>query len=216
MLLTQVLTSALCAQPGIITTIAGKTAPNGPPARGFEGDGGPAARAALALANLQNKCPPPNLYEQTSHISIDAKGNIYFADSENQRIRRIDPAGNISTVAGDGAAPATNNNCEPTSPTGAHLFNPADVLPLPDGSILIADQQNNRIRQIAPDGTITTIAGNGLHNLFAPGIAATASPMDWPAFLSPRFLAPCHSLNSAGKPAIGRIRRWRIAAFPST
>src|SRR6185295_18733676 len=115
-------------------------------------------------------------------------------------------------IAGDGAAPATNNNCEPTSPTSAHLFNPADVLPLPDGSILIADQQNNRIRQIDPAGNVTTIAGNGLHNLFAPGITATASPMDWPAALAVDsagviYFSELHSNR------IGRIADGRIAAF---
>jgi trimeric autotransporter adhesin len=212
LLLMQVLTPVLCAQPGIITTIAGKTGPDGQPTRGFEGDGGPAARAALALANLQNKCPPPTPFEQTSHISIDGKGNIYFADSENQRIRRIDPAGNISTVAGDGAAPASNSRCEPTSPVGdggsaasAHLFNPADVLPLPDGSILIADQQNNRIRQIA-NGTIATIAGNGLHNFFSPGNPATASPMDWPSALAVDSAGLIYFSELHGN-RVGRINR---------
>src|SRR6185369_2112817 len=111
------LAPALEAQTGIITTIAGRTPVNGAPVRGFGGDDGPATNAALALANLQNTCDP-NRFEQTSHISIDSKGNLYLADSNNQRIRRIDTAGIITTVAGSGSTPSTNARCEPTSPPG--------------------------------------------------------------------------------------------------
>jgi uncharacterized protein (TIGR03437 family) len=163
---------------------------NGAPVQGFGGDGGPAAEAALALANITNQCDP-NRFEQTSHISIDSKGNIYFADSDNQRIRRIDPGGVISTVAGSGLAPAVNSRCEPTSPVGdgggatdAHLFNPSDAIVDPNGNLIVADQQNNRIRQVTPAGAITTIVGSGLHNFYSPGIPATSSPMDWPSSLA--------------------------------
>ena len=166
---------ALAAQTAIVTTIAGTGT------AGFSGDGGPATNAAIALANLQNKCDPSR-FEQTSHIALDAKGTLYLADSNNQRIRRIDPAGIMTTIAGDGAAPATNCAAFPTA--SPHLFNPADVLPLPNGSLVVADQQNNRILQISPTGTVTTIAGNGVHNLFVPGNLATASPMDWPSALA--------------------------------
>jgi uncharacterized protein (TIGR03437 family) len=165
----------LAAQTGIVTTIAGTGI------AGFSGDGGPAAKAAIALANVQNQCDP-NRFEQTSHIAVDAKGNIYFADSNNQRVRRIDPAGMITTIAGDGAAPA--GNCASFPAGSAHLYNPADVIALANGGVAIADQQNNRILQISATGAMTTLAGNGLHNLFAPGIPATSSPMDWPAALA--------------------------------
>src|SRR5258706_14271945 len=124
-------------------TIAGRSI------RGYDGDGGPATAAALAFANLQNTCDP-NRFEQTSHLTVDTKGNIYFTDSNNQRIRRIDPSGNISTVAGTGEVPATNARCEPTGFAAASFFNPADVIVHPDGNLIIADQQNNRIRQITP------------------------------------------------------------------
>ena len=100
----------------------------------------------------------------------------------NQRIRRIDPAGIMTTIAGDGAAPAAN--CAAFPAASPHLFNPADVLPLPNGNLVVADQQNNRILQISPTGTVTTIAGNGVHNLFVPGNPATSSPMDWPSALA--------------------------------
>src|SRR5690242_9028157 len=77
------------AQSGIITTVAGT-------ARGFSGDTGPAINAAIALANLQNECDPSQ-FEQTSHISVDSKGNLYVADANNQRIRRVTRAGFITT-----------------------------------------------------------------------------------------------------------------------
>jgi uncharacterized protein (TIGR03437 family) len=177
-------------QTGTITTLAGATPPNGDPVRGFSGDGGPGILAAIALANVSNGCDP-NRYEQTTHLSVDSKGNIYFPDSNNQRIRKITPQGIVSTVAGSGTRTGTNSNCEPTSPVGdnqqalsATFYNPADVLALPNGNLVIADQQDNRIRQVTPGGVITTIAGNGLHNLYAPGDPATASPMDWPSALA--------------------------------
>jgi sugar lactone lactonase YvrE len=179
--------SSLLAQSGVITTIAGRTPVNGAPVRGFDGDGGPALAAALSLANLQNTCDP-NRFEQTSHIAVDAKSNIYFTDSNGQRIRRIDPSGVITTIAGTGDQPGPA--CQAPGPVNdggkalaARLFNPADVVVHPNGSLLIADQQNNRIRQITASGTISTIAGSGSHNLYAPGIPATTSPMDWPSSL---------------------------------
>jgi uncharacterized protein (TIGR03437 family) len=181
--------SLATAQTGIITTLAGATPVDGGPVRGFSGDLGPGVLAAIALATVQNGCDP-NRYERISHLSVDAKGNVYFADSNNQRIRRITPAGVITTVAGSGLSPNITN-CEPTSPVGdgqqalsAKFYDPADVLALPNGNLVIADQQDNRIRQITPDGVINTIAGNGLHNFYAPGIPATASPMDWPNALA--------------------------------
>ena len=177
------LVTALSAQD--LPIVAGRAG-----AQGFDGDGKPAATAQIALANLRNTCDP-NQFEQTSHISVDAKGNIYFADSINQRIRRIDTSGVITTVAGSGVATQSDGRCQPSGPVGdnggaldARLFNPADVLVKSDGTLIIADQQNNRIRQVGPSGVITTIVGNGLHNFFSPGVPATSSPMDWPSSLA--------------------------------
>src|ERR1035437_5869476 len=73
--------------------------------------------------------------------------------------------GIVTTIAGTGG-PGFGGDGGAAS---AHLFNPADVLPLANGNLLIAYQQNSRILQISPSGAVTPIAGNGLHNLFAPG-----------------------------------------------
>jgi hypothetical protein len=135
-------------QTGLITTIAGKTAPGGTPLRGFSGDEGPATQALLALANLQNICDP-NQFEQLVQITVDATGNVYFPDSDNQRIRMIDSKGVIHTIAGTGDKPATNTRCEPTTTVGdggapllAKFFNPSAVTLSPTGDITIADQQD--------------------------------------------------------------------------
>lgn len=183
--------------------------------RGFDGDNKPASTALVSLANFRNTCGGAT-FEQTSHISVDAKGNIYFADSGNHRIRRIDPAGTITTVAGTDEGTITNALCEPSGPVGdgaiattARLLNPSDVVMHPNGNLIVADQQNNRIRQVTIGGSITTIVGSGLHNPYSPGIPATSSPMDWPSALAVDaagviYFAELHS-NRVGKLVGGRI-----------
>ena len=130
---------ALFAQTGIITTIAGT-------ARGFGGDGGPAAQAALGLANVQNECDPAR-YEELSHISVDRAGNIYIADTSNNRIRRIAPDGVITTVAGSGQRPSIETaRCSPQGggveagdggqALAAKLYGPSQALVQANGSLL--------------------------------------------------------------------------------
>ena len=74
---------------GVSATVAGATRVNGAAVRGFGGDGGPARKALLALANQQNECDP-NRFEQISHIAFDpASGSLFVADSANHRVRRF-------------------------------------------------------------------------------------------------------------------------------
>lgn len=203
---------AASAQTPVITTVAG----NG--ARGFSGDGGPALSAQLALADLQNPCDPVR-FEQTSHIAFDAAGNLLIADSGNHRIRRVSTDGVISTVAGTGEKPATDSRCNVTGAVGDRLYNPAGIAVLPNGSLVIADQLNNRIRLVTPAGVMTTIAGNGTHNLYAPGIPATASPMDWPTAVAVDaaglvYFAELHSNRIARIGADGRLTTIAGTGFP--
>jgi len=219
------LASSALAQTPVISTIAGATPFGGTPVRGYNGDGDLAANATLALANLQNPCDPQKL-EQTSHISFDATGNLYIADSNNQRIRRIGVDGVISTVAGSGERPAIDGRCEATGPIGdgadatsAKLYNPSAAVPHPNGSLIIADQLNNRIRIVSPAGVVSTIAGNGTHNLYAPGIPATASPMDWPSALAVDtaglvYFAELHGNRVAKIGADGRLVTIAGTGFP--
>jgi uncharacterized protein (TIGR03437 family) len=160
---------------------------------------------SIALANLQNQCDPAR-FEQTSQIAVDGRGVVFFADSNNQRIRRINADGTLTTIAGDGAAPA--GSCAMFNPVNdganalaARLYNPAGLVVRGDGTVIVADQQNNRIRQISPSGAISTIAGNGLHNVYSPGVPATASPMDWPGALA---------LDAAGNVLFSEVHSNRI------
>ncbi|MEZ4661498.1 MAG: hypothetical protein R2911_28440 [Caldilineaceae bacterium] len=122
---------------GIITTIAG----TGECAYG--GDGGPALTARL---NKQQA------------IALAPDGALYIADMLNHRIRRIGPDGIMTTVAGTGAAGYNGDNIPATQ---AKINYVGGLAVGPDGSLYIADTNNNRIRRVGPDGMITTVAGTG-------------------------------------------------------
>lgn len=122
---------------GVITTVAGTGT------AGFSGDGGPATAAQLN-----------NPYA----AALTSDGGFLIADTGNQRIRKVSPSGTITTVAGSGT---TGFSGDGGPATGAALDTPTGVAVAADGDILIADLENNRIRQVATDGTITTVAGNG-------------------------------------------------------
>ncbi|HXP50549.1 MAG TPA: T9SS type A sorting domain-containing protein [Bacteroidia bacterium] len=137
---------------GIITTIAG----NG--VAGYAGDGGPATLAEL--------------YYPTG-IAIDNEDNIYIADEDNNRIRKISSGGIITTVAGDGTASFSGDEGPATL---AGLNFPAGVAIDKLNNLYIADAVNNRIRMVNTKGVISTIAGNGVPNYEGDGgLALTAS-----------------------------------------
>ncbi|CUU56463.1 Serine/threonine protein kinase [Parafrankia irregularis] len=109
---------------------------------GFSGDGGPATQAE---------------FDSARDLTIDtARGVIYVADTENNRIRRIDRTGRITTVAGNGTAGFDGDGGPATS---ASLQEPSGVVVAPDGTLFIADNGNHRIRRVGTNGIITTIAG---------------------------------------------------------
>jgi len=107
------------------------------------------------------------LFSAPLGIAIDAGDNLIVADFHNHRIRRIDPQGNVTTIAGavrgyqDGAG------------IGARFYGPAGVALDPAGNIIVADYGNNRIRQIGPNGRVTTIAGSGAYG-YANGSGLSA------------------------------------------
>lgn len=119
---------------GSIRTVAG----NG--TGGTDGDGGPATSAALRY--------PKGL----------AVLNADWFVATSYSVRAVDPAQAIRTVAGTGW-PFFGGDGGPAS--AARLSRPADVAALPDGSLLVADMENNRVRRVAPDGAISTFAGGG-------------------------------------------------------
>ncbi|MEP7365745.1 MAG: IPT/TIG domain-containing protein [Acidobacteriota bacterium] len=203
--------SAFAQSEGILATIAGSTGLNAAPARGFAGDDGPARKAQFSFANQQNDCDPAQ-YDQISHVAVDAAGNLYITDSANQRVRRVSTAGVITTIAGNGEKPPVDpRTCIPTGgpilgdggpATAARLHYPAGIAIDAGGAIVFADQQNNRIRRITPQGVITTIAGNGLHALYAPQVPALNSGLDWPTAIA---------IDSAGVVYFSEIHSGRVA-----
>ena len=144
-------TAAPRAAVGDITTVAGG---------GSLGDSGPATSASLAR--------PPDM-------AVDATGNLFIADRENNRLRRVDAAtGVITTVAGgwvgDGG-PATS----------ASLNSPRGVAMDPLGNLFIADSINSRIRRVdAATEVITTVVGTGTNSFSGDGGPATSAKLSQP------------------------------------
>lgn len=146
---------------GTITSIAGLRFDPG-----FSGDGGPATEARL---------------QYPWGIAIDPSGNIFIADRENHRIRRIDTKGIITTFAGNGRAGFSGDGGPATA---ASLNTPHALALTPAGDLLIADFSNNRIRAVSPAGIIRTWAGNGKADYTGDGGPAIAAAMDSPISLT--------------------------------
>ncbi len=92
-----------------------------------------------------------------SGIAVDRLGNLYVADTLNQLIRKINPSGFVTTLAGSGLRGSENGNGKEAS------FNdPTGVAVDPSGNIYVADKGNNLIRKITVDGRVSTWAGSGL------------------------------------------------------
>ncbi len=145
---------------GVITTFAGTGE------RGFGGDGGLAVSAQL---------------DGPGGITMDASGNLYVADKNNHRIRKIDRAGVITTVAGNGVQGFDGDGGPAVS---APLSSPGSVAMDPGGSLYVADWGNRRVRKVSPDGTITTMAGSGASGFSGEGGPATAAALDGPSGLA--------------------------------
>ncbi len=93
-------------------------------------------------------------------MAVDSAGNLFIADSNNQRIRKVDPSGFITTVAGSGAFGYSSAD-EGVEAITASLAGPRGVAVDGAGNLFIADSNNHRIRKVYPSGFITTVAGNG-------------------------------------------------------
>ncbi len=118
---------------GRIHRIAGGESP------GYSGDGGP-ARAALL--------------RDPEGIAIHGS-DVFVADTDNQRVRKIDGSGVITTVAGTGIKGFSGDDGQSTS---AQLTSPGDVGVDESGRLFIADTGNNHVRAVTPAGLITTVA----------------------------------------------------------
>jgi DNA-binding beta-propeller fold protein YncE len=109
----------------------------------YAGDGGPATAASLQLP---------------TGIAVSPDGVVFIADARNHAIRRVDPDGTISTIAGTGAAGFSGDGGAAAEAT---LDGPDGLALADDGTLFVADRNNARIRTIDPAGTIATLAGSG-------------------------------------------------------
>lgn len=173
---------------GVITTVAGTGV------RGYAGDGGPATAAALSMP---------------SDVAVDGAGNVYIADRGNNRVRRIDSAGTITTVAGDGRYGFSGDGGPATA---ASLAAPAAVEADASGAIVVADTDNHRVRHVAGSGTITTVAGNGTAGFGGDGGPASGATLYLPYDLARRADGTLYIADLGNF----RIRRIDAAAVIST
>lgn len=134
----------------------------GPSNYGFGGDGGPATAA---------------LFSFPLGLAFDSAGNLYIADAQNRRVRKIDASGTINTIAGNNLwrTPADGTNA-----TSAALFDPTNVVVDQAGNLYIAEQQGYRVFKVSAAGQVSTIAGNGARGITTTTVPATQSPLNGP------------------------------------
>jgi uncharacterized protein (TIGR03437 family) len=143
---------------GIITAFAGSGA------LGSGGDGGPATGASM---------------NEPRGVIVDAAGNVYIADSQNNKVRRVTPDGKIDTYAGTGRADFGGDGGPAKD---AFLSFPLGLALDSAGNLYLSDNGNNRIRRVnASDGKITTIAGNGFVGFDGDDGPAPAAILNFPA-----------------------------------
>ncbi len=141
---------------GTISTVAG----NG--VASYSGDGGAATDAEI--------------YKDVS-VTVDGSDNIYIADQFNNRVRKVNTSGIISTVAGNGVGSFSGDGGAATS---AEIYSPTDLKVDRAGNIFIADVLNQRVRKVNTSGIISTIAGNGIIGYSGDGSQATNAELNWP------------------------------------
>jgi len=145
---------------GIITTVAGTGKP------GFSGDNGQATKAMLG---------------GPEGVAVDASGNLYIADTGNQRIRYVNTGGIITTIAGTGA---TRFSGDGGAATAATFSTPVGVPLDASGNVYVADEFNNRIRRFIAGGAIATFAGTTTYNGDG-GPSTQASVEPWSVAVDP-------------------------------
>ena len=148
--------ASTAAAPPLITTVAG----NG--VAGRTGDGGPAVAAEI---------------NHPRGIAVLPSGGFLFAEPYNNTVRRVAPDGTISTVAGTGVA-GFGGDGGPATRAALNFVHGVAVMP--DGGFVVDDFFNNRIRRVSPDGTITTVVGDGRQRFAGDGGPAAEASIALP------------------------------------
>lgn len=134
--------------------------------RGYSGDGGPATAASLI---------------RPTGIAIDNQGNMYIADRDNRRIRKIDSTGKITTIAGDGSENSTGDG---RLASEAQLVSAYGLVVDSGGNIYFSEHLSHKVRKIDVTGFITTVAGNGQAGFSGDGDFSTSAQLDTPKGLA--------------------------------
>ncbi len=174
---------------GIITTIAGMGF------TGFGGDGGPATSSACKL-------------NEPTGVAVDGAGNIYIADNSNNRVRKINTSGIISTIAGIGLPYGYTGDGGPASI--AKLYYPKGIAADNAGNVYICDWNNNAIRKINTSGIINTIAGTGVAGFTGDGMAAVSTQLNQPTGVAVRYDGDVFIADNFNN----RVRRIKIGNEP--
>ncbi|SEL79515.1 S-layer homology domain-containing protein [Paenibacillus sp. OK003] len=140
---------------GNISTVAGTGV------SGYSGDGGSATSAKMSSPN---------------GVAIDNSGNLYIGDSGNNRVRKVDTFGNISTVAGTGEGGYAGDGGLATL---AKLNNPAGIAVDSDGNLYISDLSNQRVRKVDTSDNISTVAGTGVGGFSGDGGPAILAKLNY-------------------------------------
>jgi uncharacterized protein (TIGR03437 family) len=178
---------------GIITTFAGNSAYG----QAYGGDGGRATSAYLS---------------GPSGVAVDSTGNVYIADTFNDRVRMVALGGMIQTFAGTGLPGPVVDHVPATS---SPLFLPADVAVGPSGAIYIADFGNSLVRMVV-NGTLTTVAGSASGAPPANGLTAVSVRLNGPTGLAVDSAGNLYfaegSIGSGSGLAGGDFRVWQVTA----
>ena len=148
------------ARTGLIDTVAGIGL------SGYTGDGGPATEARIGTP---------------SAIDFDARGRMYFSDSACHVVRRVDTDGVIRTIIGTGEAGFSPDGAQ--AAFRARLDGPRGLAVRADGTVFVSDTENDRVRVVAPDGTLRTVAGSATPGFSGDGGPATNASLNQPTGL---------------------------------